>query len=146
MTVFRCASISCTDDRHWLTDSLTDRNWRLAILHVWQFSHHPSCNLTGGNICLVCLVTRVSLVILHNLAHLWTDFQSCLALFNVDRIFHIYRPARSPKSSYQDATIFSILSLERETQWMKLFSTHTLVFIKPSFHNKENRYNNPTIW
>ena len=23
-----------------VTDSLTDQNWRLAILHVWQFSHH----------------------------------------------------------------------------------------------------------
>ena len=26
----------------WLTDSLTDQNWRLAILHVWQLFHHPS--------------------------------------------------------------------------------------------------------
>ena len=92
-------------------------------------------------ICIICTLQNFQFC----LVHLWTDFQSCLALFNVDRIFHIYRPARSPKSSYQDATIFSILSLERETQWMKLFSTHTLVFIKPSFHNKENRYNNPTI-
>ena len=29
--LFRCASISCTDDRTWLTHSLTHRNWRLAI-------------------------------------------------------------------------------------------------------------------
>ena len=36
--LFRCASISCTDDRIWLTHSLTDRNWN-CILHVWQFSH-----------------------------------------------------------------------------------------------------------
>ena len=36
--------------------SLTDRNWRLAISHVLQFSHHSSCILSGGNICLVSLV------------------------------------------------------------------------------------------
>ena len=39
---FSCASISCTDDCMWLTHWQTHRNWRLAILHVWQFSHHPS--------------------------------------------------------------------------------------------------------
>ena len=36
--VFRCASISCTDDRH----RLTRRNWRFGILNVLQLSHHPS--------------------------------------------------------------------------------------------------------
>ena len=30
----RCASISCTYDRMWLTHSLTHQNWRLAISHV----------------------------------------------------------------------------------------------------------------
>ena len=40
---------------------LTDRNWRLAISHVWQFLHHPSRILSGGNISLVSLVTPVSL-------------------------------------------------------------------------------------
>ena len=47
---------SCTDDR--MSDSLTDRNWRLAISHVWQFSHYPSCILSS----LVSLVTLTSLV------------------------------------------------------------------------------------
>ena len=55
-----------------VTGWLTHRNWRLAILHVWQFSH-----LSGGNICLVCQIW-----IFYNfqlfVAHLWTDFQSCL--------------------------------------------------------------------
>ena len=66
----------------WLTDSS-----KLAILHVWQFSHHPSRILSGGNICLISLVTLEGLVticiictlqnFLFYLAHLWTDFQSC---------------------------------------------------------------------
>ena len=60
--IFRCASISCTDYRHSLTDSLTDQNWRLTILHVWQFSHHPSRILAGENICLISLVSLVSLI------------------------------------------------------------------------------------
>ena len=37
---------SCTDDR--MSDSLTDWNWRLAISHVWLFSHYPSCILSSG--------------------------------------------------------------------------------------------------
>ena len=41
--LFRCASISCTNHRDWLTDWLTDRNWRLAIPHVKQLCHHLSC-------------------------------------------------------------------------------------------------------
>ena len=32
-----------------LLHSLTCRNWRLSVSHVWQFSHHPSCILAGGN-------------------------------------------------------------------------------------------------
>ena len=34
ISLFRCASISCTDHRNSLTDSLTYRSWRLAISHV----------------------------------------------------------------------------------------------------------------
>ena len=45
----------------WLTHWLTDRNWSLAILHVLQFSHHPSRILSGGNICLVGLVGLLTL-------------------------------------------------------------------------------------
>ena len=44
--IFRCTSISCTDDRISLTDGL---NWRLAISHVWQFSHYLYRILCSGN-------------------------------------------------------------------------------------------------
>ena len=75
-SVFRCASISCTDDRNSLID-----NWRLAILHVCQFSHHPSRILLGGNICLVCLVILRNLQYFKTFSFLYrifgTDFQSC---------------------------------------------------------------------
>ena len=43
-----------------MTHSLVHRNWRLAISHVLQFSHQSSCILSGGNICLVSLVSLVS--------------------------------------------------------------------------------------
>ena len=90
---------------HWwsyVTDSLSDRNWILAISHVCQFSNHPSrwniflVTLVSLVVSLNTLVTPVSFVIpvrvvslvticiictLHNFqfypAHLWTDFQSC---------------------------------------------------------------------
>ena len=32
-----------------VTHTLTDRNWRLAISHVCQFSHHPSRIVSSGN-------------------------------------------------------------------------------------------------
>ena len=35
------------------TGWLTDRTWWLAVSHVWHFSHHSSCILSGGNICQV---------------------------------------------------------------------------------------------
>ena len=49
-----------------VTDSLTHRNWRLAILHVWQFLHHPSRNLSVWSVWSVWSVV-VCLVILRNL-------------------------------------------------------------------------------
>ena len=48
-SLFRCASISCTDDY----DGLTDCNLRLATSHVQQLCHHMSCTQYMGIISLV---------------------------------------------------------------------------------------------
>ena len=70
-----------------VTHTLTERNWRLAISHVWQFSHYLYRILCSGNdlsvwsprtvwsFCKLCNLRN-----LHFSAHLWTDFQSCYLL------------------------------------------------------------------
>ena len=50
--IFRCASISCTDHRDWLTDWLTDRNWRLA------YGHFSSLINSSVTTCLVLLACK----------------------------------------------------------------------------------------
>ena len=54
------ASLALMTVRPYVTHSLIHRNWRLAISHVLQFSHHSSCILSGGNIFLVSLVSLIS--------------------------------------------------------------------------------------
>ena len=88
MQFFRCASISCTDDRHWLTeltDSLIETgDWQFCVfdssrtnllvfyLSVWSVWSPRSV----WSFCVIYIFFNFQL----SVAHLWTDFQSCLAL------------------------------------------------------------------
>ena len=118
---------------HWwsyVTDSLSDRNWILAISHVCQFSNRPShwniflVTLVSLVVSLNTLVTPVSFVIpvrvvtmytictLRNfqfyLAHLWMGFQSCWPPFKNHKIsLNIIYQAQGGKKISWRAIIFT---------------------------------------